>query len=42
MQFAADKFDDNNEPPAVEPIFIAGAILLVAVALIVALLVAAG
>ncbi len=35
------RFDDDNAPPAIEPIFVAGAMFIVAVLLIVALLVAA-
>ena len=41
MQHAAEKFETSNEPPAIEPIFLAGVVLIVAVLLIVALLVAA-
>lgn len=36
----AEKFDTSNTPPAVEPIFIAAAVLVVSVLLIIALLVA--
>ena len=35
------RFDDDNAPPAIEPIFLAGAVFIVAVLLIVALLVGA-
>ena len=34
-------FEDDNNPPAIEPIFVAGAVFIVAVFLIIALLVAA-
>lgn len=35
------RFDENHAPPVVEPIFLAGAVFVVAVSLIIALLVAA-
>jgi hypothetical protein len=37
----AHDFDSNNQPPAIEPIFVAGAVFVVAVMLIISLLVAA-
>jgi preprotein translocase subunit Sec61beta len=37
----AEQFDSSNQPPAIEPIFVAGAVFIVAVLLIVALLLAA-
>jgi preprotein translocase subunit Sec61beta len=41
MPVTADKFESSNQPPAIEPIFVAGAVFIVAVLLIIALLLAA-
>lgn len=40
MPSSAPQFDESNQPPAIEPIVVAGAALIVTVLLIIALLLA--